>query len=44
MRNDGGTGLGQAIAREIVLRMGGTLSAATRQDAAGMRFTVRLAP
>ncbi len=43
MRADGGTGLGLAIAREIVARLGGTLSAATRPDVDGMRFTVRLA-
>jgi len=41
-RPDGGTGLGLAIAREIVDRMGGTLSAATRPEVDGMRFTVRL--
>jgi two-component system sensor histidine kinase TctE len=44
LRNDGGTGLGLAIAREIVARLGGTLSAASRPEFAGMRFTVRLAP
>ncbi len=44
MRNDGGTGLGLAIAREIVQRLGGTLTAATRPEVSGMRFTVRLAP
>lgn len=44
MRNDGGTGLGLAIAREIVQRLGGTLTAATRPEVPGMRFTVRLAP
>jgi len=43
LRNDGGTGLGLAIAREIVERLGGTLSAATRPAVAGMCFTVRLA-
>ncbi len=42
-RADGGTGLGLAIAREIVARMGGTLSAATRPEVDGMCFTVRLA-
>ena len=41
LRNDGGTGLGLAIAREIVERLGGTLSAATRPAVAGMAFTVR---
>ena len=44
MRSDGGTGLGLAIAREIVTRLGGTLTAATRPEVDGMRFTVRLAP
>ena len=44
LRNDGGTGLGLAIAREIVARLGGTLTAATRPEVDGMRFTVRLAP
>lgn len=43
MRSDGGTGLGLAIAREIVDRLGGTLTAATRPEVEGMRFTVRLA-
>ncbi|HLL11911.1 MAG TPA: HAMP domain-containing sensor histidine kinase, partial [Rubrivivax sp.] len=43
MRNDGGTGLGLAIAREIVERLGGTLTAATRPDVDGTRFTIRLA-
>jgi two-component system, OmpR family, sensor histidine kinase TctE len=43
MRPDGGTGLGLAIAREIVSRLGGTLSATTRPEVDGMRFTVRLA-
>lgn len=42
-RADGGTGLGLAIAREIVARMGGTLTAATRPEVDGMCFTVRLA-
>jgi two-component system sensor histidine kinase TctE len=43
LRNDGGTGLGLAIAREIVERLGGTLTAATRPEVQGMCFTVRLA-
>jgi two-component system sensor histidine kinase TctE len=43
LRNDGGTGLGLAIAREIVERLGGSLSAATRPAVPGMCFTVRLA-
>ncbi len=42
LRNDGGTGLGLAIAREIVERLGGTLTAATRPAIDGMCFTVRL--
>lgn len=41
-RADGGTGLGLAIAREIVARLGGTLSAVSRPEVDGMRFTVRL--
>ena len=44
LRNDGGTGLGLAIAREIVTRLGGTLTAATWPEVDGMRLTVRLAP
>ncbi len=43
LRNDGGTGLGLAIAREIVERLGGSLTAASRPEVDGMRFTVRLA-
>jgi two-component system, OmpR family, sensor histidine kinase TctE len=43
LRNDGGTGLGLAIAREIVERLGGSLTAATRPEVQGMCFTVRLA-
>lgn len=42
LRSDGGTGLGLAIAREIVERLGGTLTAATRPTVDGMAFTVRL--
>ena len=41
-RADGGTGLGLAIAREIVARMGGSLSVTTRPEVDGMCFTVRL--
>jgi len=42
LRNDGGTGLGLTIAREIVERLGGSMQALSRPDFAGMRFTVRL--
>jgi two-component system sensor histidine kinase TctE len=42
LRNDGGTGLGLTIAREIVERLGGRLTAATRPEVPGMRFTVTL--
>ncbi|MEK8050685.1 sensor histidine kinase [Ideonella sp. DXS22W] len=42
LRNDGGTGLGLAIAREIVTRLGGTLSAQSRPQVAGMRFVIQL--
>jgi two-component system sensor histidine kinase TctE len=41
-RNDGGTGLGLTIAREIVERLGGSMAARTRPDYPGMQFTVRL--
>jgi two-component system, OmpR family, sensor histidine kinase TctE len=41
--NAAGTGLGLAIAREIVERLGGTLSAVSRPQIDGIRFTVRLA-
>jgi two-component system sensor histidine kinase TctE len=43
LRNDGGTGLGLTIAREIVERLGGTIQASTRPDFAGLRLTVVLA-
>lgn len=43
LRNDGGTGLGLTIAREVVLRLGGTLEAQTRPAFDGLRFTVTLA-
>lgn len=43
LRNDGGTGLGLTIAREIVERLGGSLLARSRPDFAGMQFTLTLA-
>jgi two-component system, OmpR family, sensor histidine kinase TctE len=44
LRNDGGTGLGLTIAREVVLRLGGTISAQSRPEFAGLRLRIRLAP
>lgn len=43
LRNDGGTGLGLTIAREIVSRLGGRIEAESRPDFAGMRFSIWLA-
>jgi two-component system sensor histidine kinase TctE len=43
LRNDGGTGLGLTIAREVVLRLGGDIQAQTRPEVEGLRFTIRLA-
>ncbi|MFZ2990629.1 sensor histidine kinase [Ideonella sp.] len=42
LRNDGGTGLGLTIAREIVQRLGGQISAESRPTFEGMRFTILL--
>jgi two-component system sensor histidine kinase TctE len=44
LRNDGGTGLGLTIAREVVQRLGGGIAAATRPEFQGLRFTITLAP
>jgi len=43
LRNDGGTGLGLPIAREVVQRLGGRIAAATRPEVQGLRFTITLA-
>jgi two-component system sensor histidine kinase TctE len=43
LRNDGGTGLGLTIAREVVLRLGGRIEACSRPQFAGLQFTIRLA-
>ncbi len=42
LRNDGGTGLGLTIAREVVLRLGGQIEATSRPAFTGLRFTVTL--
>ncbi|NDY92154.1 sensor histidine kinase [Ideonella livida] len=41
-RNDGGTGLGLTIAREILVRMGGSIEAFSRPEVNGLRFEVVL--
>ncbi|MGM9491280.1 sensor histidine kinase [Ideonella sp. YS5] len=43
LRNDGGTGLGLTIAREVVQRLGGGIVADTRPQFQGLRFTITLA-
>jgi len=43
LRNDGGTGLGLTIAREVVLRLGGRMEASTRPEFEGLRFVIHLA-
>lgn len=42
LRNDGGTGLGLTIAKEVVLRLGGQIEAVSRPAFDGLRFTVLL--
>lgn len=42
LRNDGGTGLGLTIAREVVLRLGGRIEAQSRPAFPGLRFVIRL--
>jgi two-component system sensor histidine kinase TctE len=42
LRNDGGTGLGLTIAKEVMSRLGGNLLVATRPEVDGLRFTLRL--
>lgn len=42
LRNDGGTGLGLTIAREVMLRLGGHIEAVSRPELAGLRFTLWL--